>query len=90
MSGIRFGIIGTGQIMHDAYLPILPFLDTVEGVTLLDLDPQALDRTLHNFESWLDEGLFQRSYNPFFPSAQERARKFCLNRGLDARQVRRS
>jgi len=62
--------------MHDAYLPILPFLDTVEGVTLLDLDPQALDRTLHNFESWLDEGLFQRSYNPFFPSAQERARKF--------------
>ena len=29
MEKIKLGIIGTGQIIHDAYLPIMPFLKNI-------------------------------------------------------------
>ena len=69
---LKIGIVGTGQIIHDAYLPILPFVDSLSGIVLFDLDQDSATFMKESFESWVTEGIFGKDYSHYFEGAEKK------------------
>ena len=75
MSKFNLGIIGTGQIIRDAYLPILPFLDSIETILLYDINAEAVRDTINALKGWIEQGIFKRDYTAF-TNPEEKAKEF--------------
>lgn len=76
MKRIKLGIIGTGQIVNDAYLPIMPFLENVEETQLYDINYESARCAVESFKNWLQGGIFEKDYAHHFPNANKRACNF--------------
>jgi len=76
MEKIKLGIIGTGQIIHDAYLPIMPFLKNIDEIRLYDLDYNSPKNIINEFQIWLQKGVFKKEYSHYFSDAHKKAEDF--------------
>lgn len=53
MSKIALGIIGTGRIVRDGYLAVLPLIDDIDEVFLYDKDRTQTDAIIETYDHWL-------------------------------------
>ena len=73
MSRMVLGILGTGRVVRQAYLPILPLIDCIGEVLLYDLNTSNAETFIETYDSWLSKNMFATEYGHRFADAQIRA-----------------
>jgi predicted dehydrogenase len=73
VSRIALGIIGTGRIVREGYLAILPLIGDIEEVFLYDQDRSQADAIVERYDSWLSQNKFAEYDRHRCENAQARA-----------------
>ncbi len=73
MSTIALGVIGTGHIVRQGYLTVLPLIGDIGQVFLYDIDRAKADAVIETYDSWLSQDRFAKEDDQRCKDAKARA-----------------